>query len=75
MSQKNIKDYRTELEVLILRTGLKHSQLAEKLGIGRAHLSRILNGHKAGYRIRTRLVLEFGFPTWVLEGAPREKAA
>jgi transcriptional regulator with XRE-family HTH domain len=74
MTQKNTQDYRTELKVLVLRTGMKQAQLAEKLGIGRAHLSRILNGHKAGYRVRTRLVLEFGFPNWVLDG-PRRKAA
>ena len=75
MTQKNTQDYRTELKVLVLRTGLKQSQLAEKLGVGRAYLSRVLNGHKAGYRVRSRLVLEFGFPTWVLDGAPYKKAA
>jgi transcriptional regulator with XRE-family HTH domain len=74
MTQKNTQDYRTELKVLVLRTGLKQAQLAEKLGVGREYLSRVLNGHKAGYRLRTRLVLEFGFPTWILD-APREKAA
>ena len=74
MTQKNTQDYRTELKVLVLRTGMKQAQLAERLGVGREYLSRVLNGHKAGCRLRTRLVLEFGFPTWVLDG-PRRKAA
>jgi transcriptional regulator with XRE-family HTH domain len=75
MTQKNTQDYRTELKVLVLRTGMKQAQLAERLGVGREYLSRVLNGHKAGYRLRTRLVREFGFPVWVLDGPPREKAA
>jgi transcriptional regulator with XRE-family HTH domain len=75
MTKNDTQDYRTELKVLVLRTGLKQHELARRLGVGRAYLSRVLNGHLAGYRVRARLVREFGFPAWILDDAPWKRAA
>jgi transcriptional regulator with XRE-family HTH domain len=67
----NQHDYNTELRILMLRRGLTQAQLAEQLGVTRPYMNRILTGRADGFRVRVRLVREFGFPEWLLDPAPR----
>jgi DNA-binding transcriptional regulator LsrR (DeoR family) len=71
----NQQEYNIELQILMLRKGLTQAKLADKLGISRVYCNRVLNGAKGGFRIRVRLVREFGFPDWILDPAPKRRAA
>ncbi len=74
-TQTNRKDYHTELRILLLRHGITQRELARRLNVSPEYLNRVLRGHRAGYAIRNRMVLEFGFPTWLLDSDAAKKAA
>jgi DNA-binding transcriptional regulator LsrR (DeoR family) len=71
----NYQEYNAELRILLIRRGLTQAQLADKLGVRREYLNRILVGAKAGYHIRVRLVREFGFPDWILDVPQQSRKA
>jgi transcriptional regulator with XRE-family HTH domain len=62
-----------ELQIHLLRKGIKNKQLAEKLGVSQAYMSMFLNGQRSGKALRRRLVDELGFPPKVVGLEPKPK--
>lgn len=64
-----------EIQIWLIRKGLKQADIAKRLGVSRPYLSRVLSGKRKADHVRRKLVRVVGMPARLIRSGVEQRRA